>query len=243
MVEHPGAVVRDLSRRSDMGKRTAHATRAPHVFQPILAGSAGLAPHEGHRYLTRTEDAVLELIPAQVGWHIAIMTRDNITGSTKPIRYPEELARWLDRVEVEIPQRTRWAGRQGPPSRFNPYADGGIRGHVYFVQGELSRLIKVGTSVKVLERIQDLAWASPDKLALLGVMPGGKTAEQALQRVFWEYHSHGEWFRPNRWLEAFIADRDPAKVYPLIAPPWRTARLDVIDPPWDVIGRRAPTPD
>jgi|SRR5579872_1937309 len=78
---------------------------------------------------------------------------------------------------------------------------------VYFVQGALTGLIKIGVSSRTLIRIAALATTSPDRLTVLGVLPcwdHGRT-EQKIHEYFDGLRVHGEWFSPapglTRWIE------------------------------------------
>ena len=75
---------------------------------------------------------------------------------------------------------------------------GTSKGHkfqTYFVQGQLTKLVKIGKSVDPLRRFSDLQVGSPDKLVLLGVIKGDKEAE--LQKYFTCFRVHGEWYDPE----------------------------------------------
>jgi len=64
---------------------------------------------------------------------------------------------------------------------------------VYFIRAE-SGQIKIGVSVDVVERLQDLQSASPSRLELLGTVSGGLREEGRLHRKFAAHRLHGEWF-------------------------------------------------
>ena len=64
---------------------------------------------------------------------------------------------------------------------------------VYFIRAE-SGQIKIGVSVDVVRRMQDLQGASPSRLELLGTVSGGLREEGRLHRKFAAHRLHGEWF-------------------------------------------------
>jgi len=76
--------------------------------------------------------------------------------------------------------------------------------HVYFVQAESLGRIKIGTSSNVAVRFGTLRTSSPDKLNLLGVIPGDCTVERALHKRFADERLHGEWFTPSERLVSYI---------------------------------------
>lgn len=79
------------------------------------------------------------------------------------------------------------------------------KSYVYFVQGQLTGLIKIGfTEQDVNSRISSMQTGSPDRLKLLGMLPGSRVAEVKLHRRFAEDRDHGEWFRPSEALLEFI---------------------------------------
>lgn len=79
-------------------------------------------------------------------------------------------------------------------------------GHVYFIQGVATHLIKIGFSVSSSSRMMTHQTGSPDRLVLLGVIDGSITDERRLHRQFRKARVHGEWFRPDASLLAFISE-------------------------------------
>lgn len=78
---------------------------------------------------------------------------------------------------------------------------------VYFIRAVRLGLIKIGIANDLAARIRALRTSSPDRLELLGVIPGGgKVHETELHRRFAEHRSHGEWFFPVPELMAVIED-------------------------------------
>jgi hypothetical protein len=73
----------------------------------------------------------------------------------------------------------------------------------YFVQGELTQLIKIGrTNGTGEQRLKELQASSPDKLVLLKVV--NRDIEKQTHIAFKAPRAHGEWFRPSPELLLFI---------------------------------------
>ena len=113
-----------------------------------------------------------------------------------PLCRKHAIAIWL-RVTGEL-QGTMLAHRAPPqpPSR-QPV--------VYFIRS--GELIKIGTTVCLPSRIDDLATHGPDLPEILLVVPGGHAEERQVHALFAAERVRGEWFRPSEALMAFIADR------------------------------------
>ena len=73
---------------------------------------------------------------------------------------------------------------------------------VYFVAG--AGLIKIGTAKVVRTRLRDLQIGSPVRLELLVAIRGSRHLEMLLHQRFEHLHAHGEWFRAEHELRAFI---------------------------------------
>jgi hypothetical protein len=96
-------------------------------------------------------------------------------------------------------------------------------GYVYFVQGEITKRIKIGFSAGwVPNRIADLQRGSSDKLILLREILGTTTLERRLHEKFSEYRSYGEWFEPGKDLIYFIEHYVPSDHE------WRTLVKDAL---------------
>jgi len=100
---------------------------------------------------------------------------------------------------------------------------------IYFIQGTITKNIKIGqtdrTGKDFLNRLQNIQ--SSDPLIVLGVVPDSNE-ELHYQTLFKHLWSHGEWFKPDRYLLAFI-ETLPVNEYTGI-------RQDV-RPPWEHTGR------
>lgn len=75
-------------------------------------------------------------------------------------------------------------------------------GWVYFLRA--GDLIKIGHSQEPRGRLATLRGASPLKLDLLHIEPGPVSKERTLHRRFRRLRSHGEWFRAEHDLLAYI---------------------------------------
>lgn len=76
---------------------------------------------------------------------------------------------------------------------------------IYFIQGEITRRIKIGFTSKFINtRISTHQIGSPDKLFFIGYIPGLKETETVLHYKFRKYHSHGEWYNESDEIYNFI---------------------------------------
>lgn len=79
------------------------------------------------------------------------------------------------------------------------------KSYVYFVQRQDNNLIKIGTSINLRWRVNDVRLWCKAELVLLGVCEGGYGLEATLHRTFVDYHAAGrEWFYPVIPLACFI---------------------------------------
>lgn len=74
--------------------------------------------------------------------------------------------------------------------------------HIYFAAA-LDK-IKIGCSVKPIDRIAQVGEWIPFPITLLATMPGSYALEATLHRMFAEEWSHGEWFNASARLSAFV---------------------------------------
>jgi hypothetical protein len=81
---------------------------------------------------------------------------------------------------------------------------GGIDVFVYFIQRGEDGPVKIGFSKNPRGRLSSLQCGIPERLTLLGVIPGGKEREQELHREFGKARINGEWFYPIAPLVDFI---------------------------------------
>lgn len=65
---------------------------------------------------------------------------------------------------------------------------------VYVIGADASTLVKIGNTVSLPTRLNNLQAGSPVKLRLLQTFPGGEPVERRLHLHFREQRRHGEWF-------------------------------------------------
>jgi hypothetical protein len=85
---------------------------------------------------------------------------------------------------------------------------------IYFILDTVVRAIKIGYSKKPKNRLSGLQTANPNRLDLLGIIPGTEREETQLHLRFADYRLQGEWFKGDDILEAvleLIAANRPAK--------------------------------
>jgi hypothetical protein len=83
-----------------------------------------------------------------------------------------------------------------------------MKRYAYFIQGETTRMIKIGSSEEPLRRIRELRTGSGERLLFLGCLPpefGRGDLERWCHDEFLTERSHGEWFHPSDTLRRFIA--------------------------------------
>ena len=80
---------------------------------------------------------------------------------------------------------------------------------IYVIQGLTTKLVKIGISENIHERLIQLQSASPDILELKYILEGGGALdEKALHAQFCKLRMHGEWFHPDI---INIIENDPPK--------------------------------
>lgn len=72
-------------------------------------------------------------------------------------------------------------------------------GFVYFVHGDTGR-VKIGFTTDPVKRFGSLRTNCPDRLTLLGLLPGTKDDEREWHKRFEGDHLFGEWFRSTSEL-------------------------------------------
>jgi len=68
---------------------------------------------------------------------------------------------------------------------------------IYFLQGEKTKLIKIGFSRDIASRIEGFRAGSPDALILIGAIDGSLVTEKFTQDEFAGDRRQGEWFVPS----------------------------------------------
>jgi hypothetical protein len=78
---------------------------------------------------------------------------------------------------------------------------------VYFVKAETMGLVKIGVTQIPAVRMRAMQTNSPDRLSLIGTLEDRTGAlERDLHARFAKHRSHGEWFRHEGELAAFIGE-------------------------------------
>ncbi|HAS6997823.1 TPA: hypothetical protein I7280_23645 [Vibrio parahaemolyticus] len=78
---------------------------------------------------------------------------------------------------------------------------------VYFIQGELTKRIKIGSTQWLIdERMRHLQTGSPDELVFIGAYFGTDFTETELHTLFASTRVHGEWFEPSHEIEHFVSE-------------------------------------
>lgn len=77
---------------------------------------------------------------------------------------------------------------------------------IYFIQNEVTRNIKIGTSSNPEKRLQSLQTASAENLVILGIIDGGVQEEKKLHIMFAQHRLRGEWFLENDELVDYIKE-------------------------------------
>lgn len=64
---------------------------------------------------------------------------------------------------------------------------------VYFIRS--GNYIKIGYADSPRRRLKELQTGNPEKLDLMGTVPGGTARERELHELFCDFHVKGEWFQ------------------------------------------------
>lgn len=74
---------------------------------------------------------------------------------------------------------------------------------VYFV-ADSGDAVKIGVTNKIARRLHGLQSGNPRQLEVLAMFPGSEAVEAYYHGRFREHHIHGEWFRREGTLDAFL---------------------------------------
>lgn len=77
---------------------------------------------------------------------------------------------------------------------------------IYFIQPKAGGPIKIGTTVRLGQRLKQLAAESGAELQVLAVVDGGFREEKSLHQRFAHLRQVGEWFEPGDDLLGFIVN-------------------------------------
>lgn len=78
---------------------------------------------------------------------------------------------------------------------------------MYFMQSIDGGPIKIGTTIQLSVRLNQLKKPNGRELIILGIMDGGADEERAIHREFASLREDGEWFKPSTAILDFIASR------------------------------------
>jgi hypothetical protein len=68
---------------------------------------------------------------------------------------------------------------------------------VYLIRSPRTKLVKIGTTTNINQRINDLSNMHGDDLELVAAIPGSYELETSLHKMFDAYRVRGEWFLPS----------------------------------------------
>lgn len=77
---------------------------------------------------------------------------------------------------------------------------------VYFVVADAVKMVKIGVTTNLRERLSAIRTSSPVSVRVAGFVLGGRKTERRIQLSFHEHHSHGEWFRLEGRLAEFVQE-------------------------------------
>ncbi len=78
---------------------------------------------------------------------------------------------------------------------------------IYFLRGKTSGTIKIGTTVRLSQRIAGLTTEVKEAFEVLGICKGSFEEENALHRKFCKFRTRGrEWFSPDPSIFAYVAE-------------------------------------
>lgn len=112
----------------------------------------------------------------------------------------DDLRELVQQISYLAPQRVSQSVKDSV--NLLPGAGGFVGSVVYFVRS--GDFIKIGFSKNWPLRFSRLQTSAPTKLEVVHVESGWLQTEKALHRKFRHLHSHGEWFRAEPELLAFI---------------------------------------
>jgi hypothetical protein len=78
---------------------------------------------------------------------------------------------------------------------------------IYFIQGKLTKRIKIGFSKNPEQRIKQLQTSAAEEYETLLVLPGNYENETFFHKYFAEYRVKNEWFEPSPRLVEKIQEK------------------------------------
>jgi hypothetical protein len=88
-----------------------------------------------------------------------------------------------------------------------PYKPRKGKGWVYFIQAVTGGPIKIGWSLRPVDRVRDLQGAHPHELTIVTMFRGSVAMERRLHRKFADFRLLGEWFEDCPEIQAEINAR------------------------------------
>lgn len=90
---------------------------------------------------------------------------------------------------------------------------------IYFIQASKSKLIKIGCTSNVRQRVWDLRRSFPEDINILKITKGSFKDETEIHKKFKSLNEYNEWFHPDKDLLDFIEklegipyDDSPSKI-------------------------------
>lgn len=90
-----------------------------------------------------------------------------------------------------------------------------MTGYVYAI-ADAQGSVKLGYTKNPTLRLESLQISRPDKLRILGVIPGDRRDEANLHTRFSAYRCSGEWFRHEGVVSDFVSSMEPWHVEPVV---------------------------
>lgn len=75
---------------------------------------------------------------------------------------------------------------------------------VYFIEGRLSGLVKIGIASHIQNRFASIQTGSPEPLSLICDIPANRHFEKFLHALFEPLRHHGEWFYPHWSISSVV---------------------------------------
>jgi len=94
---------------------------------------------------------------------------------------------------------------------------------IYFVQGEMTKLIKIGQTATLAVRLKMLQAQSPDNLVLLLAIVANDRyqSDTDIHKELAEHRAWGEWFRPDKKVLDLISSLETEEVNAPSLADWR----------------------
>lgn len=113
----------------------------------------------------------------------------------------EAIERTLHETAIEEAKVPGWK-KAALRARPSPFAET----FIYFLQAGVGGPIKIGRATDLQSRIDGIQTGNHEKLTLLVAVTGQRMSETDIHALFDHLRIHGEWFRPEADLLAFIEE-------------------------------------